>query len=123
MVRHPALQATVEALQQFRFQITSEAELQEAVAAALTADGFRFEREVVLGLGDRIDFVVDVDGCQVGIECKVKGSPAEILRQVHRYVYHEQLAGLILVTTRVRHAIPPTMNDKPVEILRVRGLA
>lgn len=122
-MRHPAVRATVEALQQFRFQITSEAELQEAVAAALATDGFKFEREVVLGPGDRIDFVVELDGCRVGIECKVKGSPAEILRQVHRYVCHEQLAALILVTTRVRHAVPSMMNEKPVEILRVRGLA
>lgn len=37
MAQHSALRATVEAFQQFGFQVTSQAGLQDAVAASLAA--------------------------------------------------------------------------------------
>lgn len=38
------------------------------------------------------------------VEVKVAGSVAEVERQLARYARHPEIAGLVLVSTRVRHA-------------------
>lgn len=99
-----------------------ESELHAAVAKALGASPYTFIPEVVLSPEDRIDFLVA--GC-VGVECKVGGSPAEVLAQLHRYAQHERISALVLVTARLRHrSVPAELNGKPVVFLPLlRGLA
>lgn len=93
-----------------RFRFGSEDELQEGLALALGAAGHSVEREVRLDSHNRIDLLVE----RIGIEVKVAGKPDAVLAQVTRYAQSELVDGLILVTTRMRHRLPPEINGKPV---------
>lgn len=109
------------AIRQRPFRYSGEDQLQQGLAGALAADGWQVEREVRLDSRCRIDLVTE----RVGIEVKVAGTPADVLRQLRRYAGFEQLEALVLVTTRARHSLIPTSIDgKPVEIvnLAVQGL-
>lgn len=113
------LVALASLLRGYRFVITSEAELQAALARLLSDAGERFQREVVIGPRDRIDFLLD-DG--VGLEVKVDGSLAAVTRQVHRYAQSAVVAGVLLVTTRHRHDhLPLSFSGKPVRVHRIEG--
>lgn len=83
-----------------RFLYQDEAGLQGALAELL-GDAFpgRLQREVWIGPGERIDFMVD----RIGIEVKVGGSPAAVRRQLARYAATGAIDALILVTSRVTH--------------------
>jgi hypothetical protein len=101
-------------LQGFRFHYAHETQLQEGIAAALVQSEVDFEREVKLSARDRIDFMVG----RTGIEVKVGHSLASVMKQVHRYMQHQKIDGLLLVTNRCRHSIvPKTVNGKPVAVL------
>lgn len=91
-----------------RFSHTDEAGLQEAIAAALAGSfdaDLKVEREVRIGPGERIDLlVIDEHAYTVtGIEVKVAGSTAMVIRQLRRYANSGRVDDLILVTTRVVH--------------------
>lgn len=92
----PALLSALAAILNTQFRAGSEEELQEGLGQALTAAGIPFEREVILGPQDRIDFLVG----DVGIELKVKGSVESAHRQLARYARHEKVQHLLLVTTK-----------------------
>jgi hypothetical protein len=96
------------------FSFQCEADLQRAIAQALEASGYSFQREVALNEKDRIDFMVGL----VGIEVKTAGSNSDILRQMHRYAQCESVTALVLVTSRMRHrgAVPDTLNGKPLVV-------
>lgn len=80
----------------------------------LTAAGIQFEREVVVH-GGRIDFLCQ-DG--VGIEVKVDGSMAKLVRQIHAYLTDECIHELLVVTSRCGHlGIPNLLKRKRVVIL------
>lgn len=66
------------------------------------------EREVKLGNGDVVDFMVG----DIAVEVKIRGSRAAIFRQVKRYCAHERVSVLVLAT-RVTMGLPPTVNGKP----------
>lgn len=104
-------------LGRYRFPVSVERAMQDAVESALRAEKLAFRREVTRG-ADRIDFVVG----SVGVELKVKGSAAEVERQLHRYSAWEDLTELLLVTTRGHHlAVPAAIGGKPVLVHVVRG--
>jgi hypothetical protein len=84
-------------LSAFRFDCADEYRLQAGVAMVLSANGCRFEREAVLSDADRVDFLT---ASGLAIECKVDGSPADVTRQLLRYLIHDRVAGLLLVTAR-----------------------
>lgn len=109
----PQLMAEVEVLLGgARYSVSSEAELQAALAQRL--DGFICKREVALTTTERIDFTYG----EVGIEVKVDGSRADVLRQLSRYAEHSDIGGLVLVTTRARHrAMPAELNGKPLRVV------
>lgn len=97
------------------FRATDEAALQREIAGILTAGGVAFEREVRLTKADRIDFLVDGN---VGLEVKVAGSRADVIRQLFRYAESHRLTHLVLASTRWAHAaMPPAMLGKPVSVL------
>jgi hypothetical protein len=99
-----------------RFAAAPEVELQNAIALALGEAGIAFEREVVLGPGDRIDFLVG----DVGIEVKVDGSLSDVTRCLHRYLGSERVSAVVLATTRFRHrAVPREMQGKVIAFVHV----
>ncbi len=107
-------------LMRYRLPVSNEAALQSAVEKALRqelgSDAVR--REVVRG-ADRIDFVVG----SVGVELKVKGSFAAVLRQLERYSKWEALGSLVLVTAKGAHrALPAEVGGKALVICIVRGV-
>ena len=83
----------------YRFDCANEYRLQAGVATVLAVHGCRFEREVVLSPTDRVDFLTESG---LAIECKVDGSPADVTRQVLRYLRHDRVGGLLLVTARAQ---------------------
>lgn len=95
MTTPPPLIAALDAL---RFDGTDEYSLQRDIAAALSAAGVAFEAEVALSRTDRIDFLAGV----VGIEVKVDGSPSSVARQCIRYLSHDQVEALVVVSARAR---------------------
>ncbi len=105
------LDVLVEHISSARFNFTSEAELQAGLAQHLA--GFKPQVEVRLNEKDRVDLVVE----DIGIEVKVDGSRADVLRQLHRYANSGVLGALILVTNRTRHTVPPTINGIPVILI------
>lgn len=79
-----------------------------------------FRSEVSLSKRDRLDVLLD-DG--TAIEIKVDGSKTEVLRQLHRYAEHEEVTGLVLLTTRMTHTLlPPTVLDKRLAVVTIIGL-
>lgn len=106
------LVATVErVLASHRFRYAGERDLQAGIETVLRGAGLAVVREASLGDAGTIDFVVG----DLGIEIKVKGTRAAVTRQVHRYLQHASLAGLLLVTTRRDLArLPPIISGKRV---------
>lgn len=114
--------ALVALLKGFRFTgVVTEKDFQDAVGEALTTRGVAFEREVDLGDGDRIDFMVG----EVGLELKMEGSTANVARQLQRYCRHERVQEIVLATTRTLHQAvlgrQPSFGGKALHVTRVRG--
>lgn len=106
-----------------RFRYANEYDLQAGIAQVLGAEGHAFEREVTLGtLASRIDFVVR-SSTITGIEVKVGGSFADLVRQLQRYAITKQVDALLVVSTKATHGqLPETIGDVPVEVLIIGGL-
>lgn len=112
------LQHLAEVLGRHRFRFTSELQLQDAIARAFASERVVALREQALTLQDRPDFLVG----DLAVEVKVGGSLSDALRQLHRYAQHEDVAGLLLVTSRLQHTdVPETMTGKPVRAVHVGG--
>ncbi len=100
------------------YRWTTEVGLQNGVAEALRAAGHTVEVEVPLTERDRLDLLVDGD---IAVEVKIDGGLMPLTRQVHRYLRHERLAALVVVTPfRSLCRLPERMNDKPLRVALVR---
>lgn len=104
-------QQLVQFIQARRFPLTSEKPLQAAIAGEFAAAGIQYEREVDLGGGDIIDFMVG----GVGIEVKIKGQRRAIYYQCARYCEHAEVQALVLATNAAM-GMPEKVNGKPVFI-------
>lgn len=101
-------------ISRYRFNYSNEQDLQQGIERVLLAASVEFEREVRLTSHDRIDFMAG----DVGIEVKVGHTPAQVMRQIHRYAQLEPIKELLVVTSRCRHAaIPELVNEKPVVVI------
>ena len=101
-------------LKAYRYSVGSEDSFQRSLEQVLVRHGISFLREHELGPDyGRIDFYLPER--KLGIELKVKGSPSQVLRQLHRYAQCPEIAALILLTARARfrHA-PANINAKPL---------
>jgi hypothetical protein len=119
----PSVHALIETIRKCGYTHGPERDMQRAVDAALHDAGVPTVREYRLGDStDRVDVLADGE---IAIECKVKGSPAEIARQLDRYAKHEEIERIILVTTRLKHAagIPEELQGKPVHVVALGVLA
>ncbi|HEY6329737.1 MAG TPA: hypothetical protein VI756_10400 [Blastocatellia bacterium] len=97
------------------FLAVDEQALQRGLATVFQDQGIEFWREYDCSPKDRIDFVIG----SIGLEVKVDGSRADVVRQLQRYAQY--FDALILVTTRSRHQMPKTLGGKPLETILLRG--
>lgn len=91
-----------------RFTFSNEKELQRAIKGILEDERIGFIREYHIAKGDIIDFYLPsyskgmgADG--IGIEVKIKGDVGSIIRQCERYLAHDCIETLYLVTSRQQH--------------------
>jgi hypothetical protein len=103
-------------IERHRYTVTCEADLVKAVSSVLAAAGCSFSSEVRLSARERLDFLVG----PVGLELKVSSHAGPVLRQVTRYMQHDRVAELVLVTTCRRHVLPPMVLGKPVRVAMAR---
>ena len=100
---------------QFRF--TDERELQDGIEAVLSEAGVSFKREAAV-TGGTIDFLVG----SIGIEVKVDGSAANLIRQVWGYAKDVKIGAILVVTTRAQHRGALTeARGKRVDVLHLAG--
>ena len=98
-------------LSRFRYHFNTETDLQDGVAAALRSLGVEFERESAISPGERPDFLVG----QVAIEIKIKGSLADLLRQVSRYAKQPGISEIIVLGTPYwMSMLPDSIGRKPL---------
>lgn len=98
----------------YRFRFATEEQLHAGIEEAMTREGLRWEHEKHLSSG-RIDFLVEPE---IGVEVKVDGSRAALLRQISRYLLQSEIRELLVITTRASHSeIPMVMQGKTVRVL------
>lgn len=97
----------------------TEDDLQAAIKAELDAHLVYPDREVRLSDGhSRIDLLAG----RIGIEVKIKGGWADVIRQLTRYAHCDEISALVLVTTKARHhSIPTELAGKPVSLVSLIG--
>jgi hypothetical protein len=107
-------------LKQYNFNYTNEDELQRGIGEVFGTIDEPFVSECIISKADRIDFYWP--GPQIGVEVKIKHSLSALTRQVHRYVQHDSIRGLLIVSGKVRlNEIPHTISGKPVLIHSLVG--
>lgn len=105
-------------LSQYEYPLGSELALQNHVEEVLKAEGVAYKREHRFSATDRIDFLAT----EIGIECKVKGGPSDVLSQLLRYADRPEVSSVILLTTRHTHRFPmQELRGKPFRVLWVGG--
>lgn len=127
------LDSVCQALRTCRLRFSDEKSLQEGIERVLIAKKFVVKREHELGDAGTIDFIVfGREGetpleLPIGIEVKIKGSIAEIARQLHRYAYSKEIGAIVLATTQLRHvysiSIGTDLGDKPARMVHMAGSA
>lgn len=111
----------VKFLRGFRYPFGTEKELQDAVETAVSGS-WGVVREYGRG-ADRIDFAVLTGIGVVALECKVDGGPSDVLRQLLRYASRDDIAGVVLLTSRHTHRWgETTLCGKPFEVVWVGGV-
>ena len=107
------LERLVKELKGYSFNYTNEDDLQRGIHEVFSMIDEPLEREYILSSKDRIDFYWPRH--KVGVEVKIDHALTALTRQVHRYVQHEDINGILVVTGKIRlNAIPQTINGKPV---------
>lgn len=94
-----------------RLPLSDEKLLQLSISDVFEAAALDFEREVSLGDGDIVDFMVG----DLAIEVKIKGERRAIFRQLERYCRHDAV-GRILLATNVPMMLPVEIMGKPTAI-------
>lgn len=95
--------------------MNNEIRLQDEIEGLLLERGIPCKREVDLGDGDKIDFMLPGG---VGVEVKIKEGKRAIYRQCKRYCSHEQVTNLILVTGTAT-GFPGDIHGKPCYVVSV----
>lgn len=118
-MQEQSLGSFVELLKTYRYSVGSEDSFQRSLEQVLLRHRIAFRREHQLGPEyGRIDFYLP--DRKFGIELKVKGSPSQVLRQLHRYAQCPDIGALILMTARARLGLAPaSINGRPVVAVAV----
>lgn len=102
-----------------RFRCVNEAELQDAMAKALSRAGLPFERERILEGAGRVDFFLPGPP-RIALEVKVDGAWMAVARQVARYAASPDVDEVILASTRMAHgSIPGLLGGKRIHFAYV----
>ncbi|MEA9392159.1 hypothetical protein SJI19_16670 [Acerihabitans sp. TG2] len=97
------------------FNFTDEIELQDAIEKLLISKDVRFSREVRLSAKDKPDFVLELDCGKVALEIKTGGTKNALLRQINRYLNHNEIFGVLVAgTPYFINQLPLSLNNKPV---------
>lgn len=96
-----------------RIPYSTEKEMQDAIEQFLTQHGVQFEREFAFSKKDRVDFLAG----SIAIECKVKGQPMAVYRQVERYCAYERVLAVILFTA-FHMDLPHYINGKMALVIK-----
>lgn len=117
----PSAERICHHLKSQRYRFATEKELQAGIELALKGlRGSAFSREVRLNEDDIIDFLTD-DG--VGIEVKVGGAKAALLRQIRRYSEHASIKSIVVVSSRAQLCgLPSSINGKSVTVCHLVNL-
>lgn len=101
-------------LSRLSVSITTELDLQDAIAEHFDRSSRPYRREVRLSHLDKIDFLVG----RIGIEVKTEGTLPQLTRQIYRYSKHDDLDAVLVVTnkSRLSQDIPTRINGKPVGV-------
>ena len=102
-------------LRRYKIPTANELDMQDMVERILNRHAVGYSREHVLSQRDRVDFLCG----RVAVECKIAGSPADVLVQLQRYSEHEGVSELVLVTSRRNHVFEATVNGKILALYRV----
>jgi len=109
----------IELLTTHRLPLADEKLLQLEISKVLADDGLLHLRELRLGKGDIVDFLVldqtELPLSGVAIEIKVKGNRRDIYRQLERYCTYECVREIVLATN-VPMGLPVEINGKPASL-------
>jgi hypothetical protein len=101
----------IDLLTNYALPLSNEKELQAKIAEVFEAAALDFEREVRLGTGDTVDFMVG----DLAVEIKIKGARRAIYRQLERYCGYDAVKGIVLATL-VPMGLPSLICGKPASI-------
>lgn len=107
-----SIQNILSTLKGYRFDLSSEKELQLQIQSLLNENGIDVKPEYRLSETDIVDFYTD----GLAIEVKIKGSATAIHRQCKRYVSNNDVSALLLITNR-SIGFPKEINNKPCYVL------
>ena len=111
----------VRLLERAPLPLSDEKALQAEMLALLQHDGLAVEREVRLGEGDIVDFLI-LDGQSyrsgLAVEVKIKGQRRAIYRQIERYCTHPRVTEIVLATN-VPMGLPDTIHGKPARVAQL----
>ena len=106
------VQEIIEKISKVKFKnLTNEKKLQYELMEVLSS--FNISKEFYLTKKDIIDFVIEKDNINIGIEIKIKGSPREIYRQIERYSKNDYLSCILLISNKSM-GLPTSINEKPL---------
>jgi hypothetical protein len=115
-----ALAALKRLIGSVHFRFNDEKHLQNALEVVFGREHVLFSREHRLSPDDRPDFFLPYSS--IAVEVKISGAISKILRQLERYAQHDDVKGILLVTTRLQHQVPEELNGKPVMAATILGL-
>lgn len=105
----------------YTFRSNTETELHDGVCDVLDAHGITYRREHRLSAADRVDVLVD-GGIAVEVKAGRTSTRTDVAAQLQRYAGHDDVAALLLVTTRPSHTILPLrLGGKPLQFVLVGG--
>lgn len=107
-------------IQSHRLRFSRETDLHADLKTLLVTAGIFFVHELRLTEKDRIDFYLP--DSMIGIECKVDGGPTAVASQLLRYAQHEDIAELILITSRRGQVLTvDNLSGKPLHCIWIGG--
>lgn len=98
----------VEIIKSVKLQHSTEFILHGQLYELFDSLSIPYSKEYHLSKTDIVDLFID----GIAIECKTKGQPIQIHRQLERYALHDEVKAIVLVTAKYMR-VKPTINGKP----------
>lgn len=114
VLQDQSTQAIIELIKSVKLQHSTEFLMQGDLYELFHSLGIPFEKEYQLSKTSTVDLFIN----GVAIECKVKGQPIQIHRQLERYALHDEVKAIILVTAKFMN-VKPIINGKPAFCIHI----